>query len=133
MNLIKIFILSSLFVIFSNAKLFSQANTYAFVVLTIQVEYNDVNTMLQDHETEKLLNKTPGSYQSKHYKTYYVSSSIKSFSLFDEDTKYKFMDNYQNSFKNYPGNSSSKIKKRQCFVFNSYSAASKAREKYVTD
>jgi hypothetical protein len=133
MNLYRFFSLSALFILFTAAQLFSQTKKYAFVVLTVEVAFSDLNTSMQDREIEKIFHSTPGSYRPEHYKTYYITSSIQSFSLFNEDTKYKFIDDYQKAYKNYPGNSTSKIKKRQCYVFSSYSAASKAREKYFIE
>lgn len=58
-----------------------------------------------------------------------VCSQIKTFSLFNEDVKYQFMDEFQSHYMT--GSMGTTLKTRECFAFNSYEEASKEREKYL--
>jgi hypothetical protein len=88
---------------------------YAFVVL-------EVEEVTRTAYENGAWNKTTGKFNS--------TSQIQEFKSFNEDTKYRFMDEITQHYK-LTNSREGQVNNRRCFVFNSYEEASKEREKYV--
>lgn len=76
--------------------------------------------------------KSLDSYNNPQPEIYYKITEIKEFNDFNEEMKYRYMDNCMNDpvLKLKMEYLKQNLKNRQCFVFNSYSEASAEREKY---
>ena len=106
----------------SNDNFVLNSKKYAFVLLeVIQVE------------TE--LDKSEAIYKAVEVsKSYNYCSGIEDFQVFNEDVKYKFMDEVQQEYMNMNGRIyKGRVKTRNCFSFDSYEAASKERERYLVE
>jgi len=75
------------------------------------------------------------SYNKSKSEIFYRITEIKEFNNFNEEMKYRFMDNYMNDamLKLKMEYLKENLKDRQCFAFNSYLEASSEREKYTTN
>lgn len=66
------------------------------------------------------------------YKNYIYTSSVKEYKDIDEDIKYKILDEFQNYYAHGEGYiHNGTVKNRKILLFNTYSEASREREKYT--
>ena len=82
---------------------------YYFIVLKV----------IEDHITNK--------------ESLYYTTSVNEISNYDEETKYQLLDEVVSNYKNSPSGRVYKgnVRDRQIYLFNNYTEASKAREKYI--
>lgn len=102
---------------FSPNSNFESTKKYGFVVMTVRQE--------NDNVMEKM--------DGISYRNYMFSTAIKEYDYVNEDSKYQILDEAQAAYKRSSGAIYYKgsVKDRQLLLFDSYSEASKAREKYT--
>ncbi len=106
---------------------------YAFVLLSIVKKEFNREQLNMDLEMERTTGKEVPE-KGYRFENYSVTSKIQTFNNFNEDIKYKFIDDVQNNLKNSAiALNMESVKNRQCFVFNTYKEASIARAKYTTE
>lgn len=120
-----------------------QSNKFAFVVFTLKKEVlksqqelnRDLNDFITKFSKAKTQEDVPVGKSSFTTKEYYYTTEIKSFTNFNDDDKYKYMDECQqvSEFKIEILRNKTTIIDRECFVFDSYKDASNAREKYYLE